>query len=292
MSMRYWAALVCLVVSGLVYAPTSSAISIEARPLRYDVQLPSGESKKGYIDVKNTSAEKVKILTEVQAFRQTDDSGSLEFYDDAVVKSGIRPDLSEFELSSGEALRMYFLVDGTKLSAGNVFGALFFRTVPADGSGVKNSVRIGTLLSIVNKTPSDNRAEFRDFSLPFWQPGGEVKGEFSIANTSDPTKSTGFYPEVTVTVSPFQAPVTRTSNLVFAGRTRTTEFTAPAPRFGLYSVTLSHGSQRVTKLVLLAAPLELLAAIIVLALVVTTPLVLWKRRRAISRSHVRRHHRK
>ncbi len=289
---RYWAALFGLVVSGLAFAPNLSALSIEARPLTYDIQLPSGESNKGHIDVKNTSAEKVRLLTEVQAFRQTDDSGSLEFYDDAVVKSGILPDLSEFELSPGEALRMYFLVDGKKLPSGNVFAAIFFRTVPTADSGVKNSIRIGTLLSIVNKTPSDNHADIKDFSLPFWQPGGEVKGEFSMTNTSDPTKSTGFYPEVTVTIAPFQAPVTRTSNLVFAGRTRTTELTVPAPHFGLYLVTLSYDSQRVTKLVLLAAPLELLAAIAALVLIVIAPIILWRRHRSAKKKYSHRNHSK
>lgn len=292
MRIRYVAMLAGLVLCGVIFAPSSSALSLEARPLTYDIQLQPGESKKGYIDVKNTSAESVKLVSEVQAFQQTDNKGSLVFYSDAVVQSGIRPDLSSFELAPGEVMRMYFLVDGTKLPAGNVFAAIFFRTVTTNGSGVKNSIRIGTLLSIVNKTPSDNHAELRDFSLSFWQPGGEVKGEFSIANTSDSTKSTGFYPEVGLAVSPFQPTVKYKSNLVFAGYTRTTEFTTPAPPFGLYIVSVSYGSQHISKLVLLASPLELAVAIVGLVLVVGTPIFLWRRHRSARPLLSRRYHRK
>lgn len=263
------ARLACLaVLVGAFLTPaTTHALSLEIKPLSFKTELKDAEKKKGFLDITNTDVVSHHIKTEVQAFRQVDDQGALQFYDDERVAAGITPDLDEFELKPRETIRMYFLVDGAKLPQGDVFGALFLRTVPEDQVGVAGSLRVGTLLSIVNGTPGDHHAEVTSFDVPFWQFGSTVQGTYRVKNTSDPSKSTGFYPEVSLTVRPSGVQQTKESTLVFAGRERENTLAIEAADFGLASVTLEYNGKRIVRPVFLVTPLLIVvcAAVIVVA---------------------------
>lgn len=240
--------LLCLAVGVLYGGGTAEAASLTIEPLQYQVNLAPGERQKGFVDITNPNSQTVTVTTSVQAFRQIDDKGSLQFYQSSAVSAGVTADLSEFSLGPREAVRMYFIVDGTKLPPGDVFAALFATIKPPAQPGVTGSrqtVRVGTILSIVNGTPGSRQAVITDLSLGFFQFDTHIKGAYTIKNTADPTKTTGFYPTVTLTMTPFTTTTHVSSSLIYAGRSRDNAFTFDTARFGLYKVTADyHGSHR------------------------------------------------
>ncbi|HEX8389963.1 MAG TPA: hypothetical protein VF597_00915 [Candidatus Saccharimonadales bacterium] len=255
-------------------SPAQAAARLEVAPLEYRTSLKVGEKKKGFVDVSNPDSTTVRVKTSVQAFRQTDDRGSLEFYDDERMKSGVKLDLTEFDLGPKQAIRMYFLLDGTALRSGDVFGAIFFSLKPKTASPQSASlatIRVGTLLSLVNGTPSSRQAEVTRLDASSLQFDDTIRGTFSVKNTGDPKKTTGFYPEVKVAVWPFGETRTLSSKLVFAGRTRSSEFTAKAPPVGVYRVSVSHGDSSQSRWVVVIQPYVLLIlGVIVLGLLILT----------------------
>lgn len=288
--MRRWGVLggvvAACIVASMLQSP-AGALSLEIRPLEYRTTLEKGEAKKGFIDVTNPTGDKVSIRTEVQAFRQIDNKGSLEFYDSDRVKAGIIPDVASFQLAPGETLRMYFKLDGAKLAAGDTFGALFFRIVPTQVSGVNSTLRLGTLFSIHNGSETDHRAKIDTFDVPFFQFGDTVRGSYSVTNVADPNTTNAFYPEVRLTLSPFEQTTTHTSSLVFAGRTRTNEFEIETLRFGLYTITLRYNDMNYTKLIFVATQWQLLIAALFVAAFLLGAYLLWHRRRLHQRVHYR-----
>lgn len=245
------------------------AAGLKLAPLEYRTTLKSGEKQKGFVDVSNPTKEAFRVTVSTQAFRQIDDNGSLEFFDDERVSSGILLDLDEFDLGPREAVRMYFVLDGTRLPPGDVFAAIFMTTTPEkyQGSGVGQSVRLGTLLSVINGTPGDRSAEVKSLRVPFFQIGDVVRGTYHIKNTGNPRKATGFYPEVMVSAWPLGDEQKHKGKLVFAGKTRQNDFELSAPLFGLYKVTARYGTSERDQLVFVARPVVLLgvgAAVMVL----------------------------
>lgn len=260
---------------------TAHALSLKLSPLEYRTSLEKGEKKKGFIDVSNPNLETVKIRTQVQAFRQTDSSGSLRFYDNEQVSAGIQLDLKEFELKPREALRMYFLIDGTKLPKGDVYGAIFFISSDTFAQAtVTQQVRLGTLLSIVNETPGSREAVVERLNTNIVQFDTHTRGSFVIKNTST-SETTGFYPEVTLKVWPFGKEQRVTSRLVFAGLSRSTDFDVTTPPFGIYRVTASFGTNLQSRWVIVLNPV----AIVIIAVLLTAfALTVYRRRRGPKRS--------
>lgn len=245
--------LVAMLALALFSQQSAGAISLKINPPDYRITLKSGEKQKGVIDVGNPSGAAVKVAASVQGFRQIDDQGNLEFYDDPKISEGVRLDLDNFELGPKETMRMYFLVDGTKLPEGDVYAAVFFTTIPSDRSvGVTQSVRLGNLLSIVNGKPGERKADITKLEVPFVQFGDQVTGTYAVKNTSDPNTKSGFYPDVKITMNPFETKQTNTSKLVFAGRERSNYFTINSSRFGFYKVRVEYngGSREVWVLIL------------------------------------------
>ncbi|NCU40970.1 hypothetical protein EOL73_04420 [Candidatus Saccharibacteria bacterium] len=259
-----------LLVVALFFPAQTQAVGLEVTPPEYKVELAKDEKKKGYIDIQNLMGEEVNVKTSVQAFRQTDNNGSLVFFDDKNLQYGILLDLDQFKLGPGETMRMYFMVDGSKLPSGDLFGAIFFTTEPNKVGGVGQSVRLGTLLSITNGTPTGRQAEITRLETNFWQLGGTIKGLYSVRNTSDPEKNIGFYPDVRVSLSPFALERVLDSTLVFAGRERSNDFTLDiGSRFGIYSLKASYGDSSQKKLVFLATGYWLYVVMISLVAVVS-----------------------
>lgn len=243
---------------------TAAAQGLKIAPLEYRTNIAKGDRQKGYIDISNPTDKKVTVATSVQAFRQIDNQGTLQFYDDDQVASGVLLDLDDFELGPKEAVRMYFLLDSTKLPTGDVFAAIFFTTQTAgNGAGVGQAVKLGTVLSIVNGTPGSRSAQITGLSLPGLVLGDEVRGTYSIKNTADPRRTTGFYPQVRVSSFPFGQSKETPGKLLFAGRTRTNEFTLNLPPLGIYKVETVYGASSQSRWVVVAQPFALL----VLALV-------------------------
>ena len=240
-------------VLGLLLLPgdTAHANSLKIAPLEYRATLAEGEVKKGFVDISNPEYKTISVELDVLGFRQTDDNGTIEFFEDEQIAAGIQLDFDEVTLQPREAYRVYFLLDGSKLPSGDVFGAIFARTVPDSPGSAEQAVRVGTLVMLENKTPGARDAEITDLSVGFLQFGSGISGSYTVKNTADSSQATGFFPEVSLAVTPLRLEQTATSSLVFAGRERSNEFQIDTERFGLYRVTASFGDSSQSRWVLI-----------------------------------------
>lgn len=260
--------------------------SLRVTPLHYNASLKAGERQQGVVDITNPGDTAVTVEVSTKSFRQTNAQGDVTYYDDAQVSAGIIPDM-QFSLGPGETERMAFLLDGTKLPTGNVFGALMFATKPpANKSAVSTStsIRLAVLFAITNGTAGDQQAEITAASIPFWQIGYTIHGIYTIKNTGDPSKSSGFFPQVAITAKPFSSTVTHDSSLVFAGISRDNQFAVPTNRFGFYKVTVSYGSSSRSSWVFIASPFALIVAGVAGLLFVSLATIWWKRARHLRKS--------
>jgi hypothetical protein len=252
--MKYAGVIVVLVVIALLHAPAAHAESLRMQPLEYRTVLKVGEKQKGFVDITNPSFNVVKVSMSVQAFRQIDDKGTLQFYDAPQIKDGIVPDLTGFDIGPGQTMRLYFIADGTKLPTGDIFAALFATIQqPEVNTGAMQTIRVGTLLSLVNGTPGPRIAEIIDVSVGFFQFDTKIVGTYSIKNTADPEKATGFYPQTLTAIHPFRTTNKNTSSLIYAGRTRTNSFSINTARLGFYNVAVSYGDSEKSKWIFIAS---------------------------------------
>jgi hypothetical protein len=265
----------------LLTAQDADALGLKTAPLEYKTTLKAGERQQGVVDISNPSGQAVRVKTSVQAFKQIDNSGGLQFYDDVRIAKGIKNDLTEFGLGPREALRMTFVIDGAILPQGDVYAAIFFSSVPSvPRNGVGEVVRVGTILSIINKTPGPRSAEITSLSLPFFQLSDSVDGTYKIKNTG--TATSGFYPTVRISTQPGGTTRSIDSSLVFGGRERQNDFQIPTG-FGIHYIEASYGHSKKGQWVVTVAPWMLIALIMV-ALIICIELVLFKRRRKLHRS--------
>ena len=236
-----WGLGLAIAVATLAFASNAGAISsLKVQPLSYETQLQKGERKTGFIDISNPSGRSVKVATSVEAFRQVDDDGNLEFFESEAAEKGITPDLKSFTLGPREAQRMVFELDGTKLPDGDVFAVLFFTTKPDEGVAVAQAVRVGTLFIIENGTPGSRKAEITNLQTDFLQIGSVIEGEYTVKNIAKKGQVTGFTPLVDIKLSPFGSTQQRDSSLVFAGRERSNNFSYRTNLRGLYRLSATY----------------------------------------------------
>lgn len=219
---------------------TASAVSLKISPLRYDTTLEAGEKKKGFVDVTNPTGDTVQLKLSVQAFRQTNNSGDLEFYDNASVAAGVILDYSQATLGPRETLHLAFVLDGAKLPQGDTFAAIFAASIPEEKGPGEQSVRVGTLLMIANGTPSAHTAVIQGLSGQFLQFGDGLHISFVVHNTGNMALSTGFSPSISVKAWPYLDD-TVTGPLVFAGRSRDVEYVKSGDYLGLLAITVKTG---------------------------------------------------
>ncbi len=203
---------------------TAHATSLQIQPTIYkNVVLKKGEKAKAFVDISNPTAIKQEVKLTVQRYRQIDDDGTLTFFDDEAVSKGIKLDLDNFELNPRDSIRVFFQLDGSMLPSGDVFAAIFARTVPIAGT-VAQAVQVGTLLSVTNGTPTSHSAEITSLTAPFFQWGESIHASIVVKNSAPESSATGFFPDLTINVQPYE---TRTVEgpLVFAGRSRSVDYT-------------------------------------------------------------------
>lgn len=239
---------VCAVLAGLAGTLPVGALGLKIAPQKYESQLSSGETKKGFVDISNPESVPVTVDLDVQAFRQIDDEGSLEFFESEQLRAGVQLDYEQLSLGPRESFRVFFLLDGTKLPEGDVFGAILASTTPDDSAGSQQSVRVGTLLLLQNGTPGSREAEVVSFNSSFLHIGDGLTATFAIRNTADPRSSTGFTPSITVGRAPWGSETVK-GPLVFAGRTRTVDYRVQGNYFGPIMLTASVGDNSKGQLV-------------------------------------------
>ena len=278
---RHWIVGASLLAAGffIVHATPVSAASLKISPLRYDTMLASGEKQKGFVDVSNPSSESVHVKLSVQAFRQTNDSGSLEFYDNPRMNSGVLLDYAETTLGPRETLHLAFVLDGTKLVSGDNFAVIFATTIPGENGAGQQAVRVGTLLIINNSTPSAHDATIEDLSGQLLQLGDGLHITFGVHNTADANATSGFSPMIAITAWPY-IQETVTGPLVFAGRTRTVDYSLKGNYLGILAIHVKTGSsEQVIYRLAVTGFWRILLPMILVAIVLTVWLAYYVRAR-------------
>ena len=233
------------VVAGLLslgYAQPAYASGVSIQPALVKSDLAAGEKKKGFVDVVNPTSSKAIISFSVQAFRQTDDRGTLEFYDDPGVTRGLKLDLNEVELGGHEALRLYYVADGALLPAGDVLAAIFATVAPTANAPAAQAVRVGTLVVLHNGPSVGRQVAITSLAVSPVQFGPSLAADFTIKNTADPVNA--FFPKVTVATTPY-GQQTIDAPLVAAGRQRSITYVKPGNFVGFVQLTISlEGAKR------------------------------------------------
>lgn len=263
-----------------------AASGMSIAPLEYRASLGAGEFKKGYIDVVNPDATTIVVQFSVQAFRQVDNQGGLQFYDNPAITKGVQLDLESVELGPREGARVYFQLDASSLPSGDVFAAIFATSEPNKQNVLTlPSARVGTLLMIQNGTPPKHHAEVAAIDTDWLQIGDAVTARLLIKNT-DPSggSAIGFSPTIDVALQPYTM---RSVNgpLIFAGFSREVIYRQPGNYFGPLVINASIDGISATRLVFVVtgfwrwlAPLILVAIVLVLV-VLRHHLTSQKRRR-------------
>jgi hypothetical protein len=265
----------------LIVPNVNAEPSLNLQPLQYQDSLQKGERKKAYVDVTNTSGEAANVQFYVEGFRQIDDKGNLSFYNDEQLRNGILLDLSEVEIPAQKTVRLFFVVDGSKLPKGDVFAVIFAQVKVLERTATP-TVRLGTLISLVNETPGARRAIIDDVRIPFFQFSDRLRGEYTVKNNAGANTTGGYYPDVTVAIDPFHVQYAQKAKLIFAGKSRVSSFSIEDNRLGLYKISVSHqGSKREQWVFMATGPWRVRLIISALAvLIVVAGVYVWRRLRA------------
>lgn len=243
--MKYWLGLLSIVALTLIGgSPAFADASLQLQPLEYRESLEKGEYKKGFIDVTNPSSTPTDVSFRVQGFRQINNKGELAFYTDPQLSSGIQLDYREAQIPAKKTLRLYFIIDGSKLPTGDVFAAIFAQNITKETGGTTPSVQLGTLLLITNGTPASHKATIANINVPWLNIGESVEGSVSIKNIAPSNSSNGFFPEVTLDLWPLGTTSTLTGPLIYAGNTREVTFHEFDNRIGIYRLSATHGDSQ------------------------------------------------
>lgn len=262
--------------------------SLQVQPLQNEASLQKGERKKGFIDVTNPRPVDTKVKFSVAGFKQVDTAGNLSFYDSEQLRAGIGLDYDEYTIPAHKTLRLFYIIDGTKLPTGDVFAAIFAQTVNESMGSAMPSVRIGSLLVLTNGTPGARHAEITKIDAPWLQTGADVNGKLTIKNTAPVDSSSGFFPTITVGLWPFGQTTNIKGPLVFAGNSREAKFAIPSNQLGIYKLTASYGESKKTQWMLVITGVwrwVVLALITVLPAAIFSSVLYVRHRRRVKKGH-------
>lgn len=243
--MKYVAGLIIAV--GLLAGMQQTAFAeatLQVQPLQNQTALQQSERKKGFVDITNPQPETIKVKFSIAGFRQIDTAGNLSFYDSEQLRAGILLDYDEYTIPAHKTLRLFYVVDGTKLPTGDIFAAIFAQTVNETTGSATSSVRIGSLLILTNGTPGARQAEVTKLDASWLQTGADINGIVSIKNTAPADTASGFFPDITIGLWPFGQTTSVKGPLVFAGNTRQMKFALPSNQLGIYKLTTSYGDTK------------------------------------------------
>ncbi len=246
---------ILLGIVGFAAARQVGALGLKVAPLLYEETLAKGEKKKGFVDISNPNDAETTFTSEVSGFKQINDNGDLEFYDEPKYKNGITFDYDQFTLGPRESLRLYFLLDANKLPHGGIYAALFFRTSEPgpnpDSTSIQPSTRVGTLLVIDNGGGGIKQADIQEVKAPFFQFGDSIRATAAVKNTGG-EQAIAFFPTLQLRIQPFGGGNDQKAPLVFPGITRSSNLEIPGTYFGFVRLRISSGSNTSTKWVFAA----------------------------------------
>ncbi len=218
----------------------ASAPALKVAPLMYRQTIQDNTPKIGYVDVSNPTDGPLTINTQVQAFRQINLSGNLEYYDDPAIAKGIKFGLMQFTLGPREAYRVAFTVDPRELPKGGVYAALFFQTVPPPQNGgvsfIAESAKVGSLLVITNGN-GERSGTITGAPGPF-QFGSGITGTLAYRNDGQPPMGVAYNPQLSIKAGPFGEPAEYNGPLIFPGNTRSMDYQRPGDYFGIFPLVV------------------------------------------------------
>jgi hypothetical protein len=233
-----------LLAAGLLLPSGASAELPELRiaPLRYQAHLEIGQPKSGFVDASNPSGSPIHVSFQVEAFRQINDRGELEFYDDSRLAAAVTPALSEFDIGPREAVRARFTIDPAKLGPGGAYGVIFLRTIPtgqATGQ-IATSARVGTLLILDVGGTGTQSGSISSLQVPRLIFGhAQAPVTLSYSNTGTKATALAFFPKLDLSFGFAGSPKTVTGPLVFPHRARVVKTTLhPGNAIGPVPVTV------------------------------------------------------
>jgi hypothetical protein len=193
---------------------------LEIAPLLYTANLKLGEPQVGILDISNPTGAPATITLQVEAFRQVDNTGRLEYYADERVASGIVPAQTSFSLGPREALRTKFTIDPNKLGSGGTYGVIFAQTQADDqgASQINTATRVGTLIILDVAGQGTSRGQISKNHLVNVG-NGHLQGSLSYTNLGTGDTSLAFTPNLSVKIGN-DKPQLITGPFVFPGRTR------------------------------------------------------------------------
>lgn len=220
-------ALVALSLALLPAPPAAASLpSLRISPLKYTAALQLGHPKVGYIEAANPTGAPMHVTVEVEAFRQINDRGELEYYPDERLSSAIKPGLTSFDLGPREAIRVKFTIDPNRLGPGGAYGVIFLRTASGGhaASQINTSERIGTLLILNVAGAGTTAGRISDLHLPAFVYGGTTLPlTFNYQNTGQGSQALAFSPTFSIATGWRSKPRALTGPFVFPGRTRQTQ---------------------------------------------------------------------
>lgn len=276
------AAFICVgIVATLAHDSVHATDNLQMRPLLYRETIEIGQQKRGVVDIANGSAETAGVLLQVRFFRQIGDDGELTFYDNADEAAAIVLDVSDIELKGKEAARVGFTIDGAKLPQGDIFAVVFATTKhPGAPQTIVPTVQVGTLLILENGRPGPRAARIAGLSVAPFQAGGTVRGTVSVANPANPERASGFFPKIKVEISPWGRSTQFDGPLIYAGRTRTFDFSVPSNQFGLFKITVhANGASESRYVFLMTGWWRIVVPVGMLIIVLFAAFIWWWRRR-------------
>ena len=209
--------------------------SLKIAPLKYQASVELNHPQSGFIDISNPTGSPVHLAGQVQAFRQTDPQGDLEFYDDAAVQGGIHVTTTDFVLGPREAARISFTIDPNRLPHGGVYAAVFFRTVPSAnpsaGTQVFSSARVGTLLILDIGGQGKKTDQILSIKIPWFIWDKTISGQIDVRNPTG-HNAIAFNPKLAIQPGWLQPTQTVNGPLIFPGNHRLVDFKLTSNYFG------------------------------------------------------------
>lgn len=237
----------CLVImlllgSMIVRSYPANAFGLKVAPLKYEAQLELGDEKIGYVDVSNPNDFTVTVTPEIEAFRQIDTDGNLEFYEDIRLQEGITLNQNKFDLGPRKAARVFFTINSNNLPEGGVYGALLFGVNNRGGqsderSSIATTTRVGTLLLLKNGDAGVRKGRISRVDIPLWQFGEGIEGNVAF-HTQKSRHALAFEPQLQFTI-PLAGKTDVNSGIVFPGNTRDFTIQRQGNYFGIFPVEVT-----------------------------------------------------
>lgn len=252
-----------------LHANFAGAEGLRISPLEYKTDL-NGKIEKGAVDITNTSGTTQQISIQVQAFKQINNKGSLEFYNDAFITAGVIPDYNTFELKPLATMHMYFLLDGQKLPKKQIFAGILAQANPLKSSyNITPVIRVGTLLILKNGDGDPpKQGEISKLSLPYFLFGNTIRGNFLFKNSETGENASGYFPNFTISVG--NSSQNFTGSLLFPSIERMQSFALrTGNQFGIYHLNIKSdaGVATTRKIILITGFYRWLVPLIIVLLV-------------------------